>query len=118
MTNAYRAIGLVLSAVALLALPSLIQACGTRAESGAVSASVSPSSADSIELVTAAVNVFDANSRPEHRKPFRIVEYTRDADGVVITVHPILCPGRIAGGGGGRVRVSKAGQVRVIERYN
>src|SRR4030095_2283237 len=72
-----------------------------------------PSPTDSLQAVTLAVAGFQAHQTAEERLHLVVQTFERDSAGILIT----LFPEPLVPGGGGRVRITKDGSAKVLERF-
>ena len=72
-----------------------------------------PAPEDSLRAVTLAIAAFQAGVPSGERLSLVVQTFERDSAGVLIT----LVPEPLRPGGGGRVRITKEGSAKVLERF-
>jgi hypothetical protein len=98
--------------LAIVGLAAVALHCRPRSVTPTSSASAAP---DSITAVRMAMGAYWGAWQPPHPFELRVYEFVRDSAGYLITLVPT--PESRVEGGGGRVRVTKAGDVRVVSRF-
>jgi hypothetical protein len=72
---------------------------------------------DSARIVELAVTAFRAAARVPDTTRFFVLGFTRDTIGFIVALGPVLSPDLVGTGGGGRVRVTRAGKARLLEVF-
>jgi hypothetical protein len=70
---------------------------------------------DSVRAVQKATAALREARRDEPGRTYRVLEFTRDRDGVLVYLSPVYPEGVIGGGGGGRIRIGHNGKATVLE---
>lgn len=89
---------------------SALSACLTAANKESRSAVI-----DSLTAVQKATAALREARRDESGRAYRVLEFTRDREGVLLYLTPVYPEGVIGGGGGGRIRVGYNGKATVLE---